>query len=417
MQRRLLYAGMRPINNIVDVTNYVMLEWGQPLHAFDYDKLVERAGGKAPTITVRPARPGETIKTLDNVQRELSPDNLVIADSRGPIALAGVMGGAETEVSATTKNVLLESANFDFVSIRRTARALNLPSEASLRFSRGIHPEVVKPAAERAAALMEQHAGATVCRGLVDCYPVPVPPRVVDLTAPAVRRLLGMDFPVADMKCILGALEFQVEQTGPDALRVTTPQHRLDIQEGVPDLVEELVRIYGYDRLPATLLADQLPEQYGDVELKREERVRDLLVNTGLQEVITYALTEPSREAPLGVADVEYVRLVNPISSERVVMRHSLLASVLEVAANNLRHADDVRLFEIGSVYLPRQGAKLPDEPRRLALFLTGQRRREFWGEPAGGELPPLDFFDIKGVVEALVEDLHLPDVSDRPAQ
>src|SRR5262245_46434068 len=163
MQRRLAYAGMRPINNVVDITNYVMLEWGQPLHAFDYDKLRARAGGRAPTIIVRPARSGERLQTLDGQMRELKSENLVIADTAGPIAIAGVMGGAETEVSASTTNILLESANFDFVSIRRTMKAFDLPSEASIRFSKGIHPETVKPAADRAAELMRQHGGATIC--------------------------------------------------------------------------------------------------------------------------------------------------------------------------------------------------------------------------------------------------------------
>jgi len=171
MQRRLTYAGMRPINNIVDITNYVMLEWGQPLHAFDYDALVKRAGGAVPHITVRSARPGEKLITLDQIERELTPEILVIADAVGPIALAGVMGGRETEVTDATTNVLLESASFDFISIRKTARALNLPSEASLRFSRGIHPATVKPAADRAAQLMVKHASGTVCAGEVDCYP------------------------------------------------------------------------------------------------------------------------------------------------------------------------------------------------------------------------------------------------------
>src|SRR5438132_898597 len=171
MQRRLTYAGMRPISNIVDITNYVMLEWGQPLHAFDHDKLLERAAGKTPIITVRPARAGEALVTLDSAKRELTPDNLVIADSAGPIALAGAMGGLDTEVTEATRNVLLEPANFNFVSIRRTMKALNLPSEASVRFSKGIHPETVQPAAERAAELMRQDAGATICRGLVDTYP------------------------------------------------------------------------------------------------------------------------------------------------------------------------------------------------------------------------------------------------------
>ena len=196
MQRRLTYAGMRPINNIVDVTNYVMLEWGQPLHAFDYDSLKKRAGGQAPTITVRLAQPGEMLKTLDGNERKLTPEMLVIADEAGPIALAGVMGGADTEVSATTTNILLESANFDFLNIRRTMKALNLPSEASVRFSKGIHPELVRPAAERAAELMRQHAGATVCKGIVDNYPAPLPPRVIELKMSEVRRLLGIDLPI-----------------------------------------------------------------------------------------------------------------------------------------------------------------------------------------------------------------------------
>ncbi len=175
MQRRLTYAGMRPISNIVDITNYVLLEWGQPLHAFDFDKLVPRAGGKAPHIIVRPARSGEALATLDEGKKaaplKLTTDMLVIADEAGPIALAGIKGGADTMVTDATRNVLLESANFDFISIRRTMKALNLPSEASVRFSKGIHPETVRPAAERAAELMRQHAGATVCRGIVDVYP------------------------------------------------------------------------------------------------------------------------------------------------------------------------------------------------------------------------------------------------------
>src|SRR5262249_54891118 len=212
MQRRLTYAGMRPISNIVDITNFVMLEWGQPLHAFDCDLLVQRAGGKTPTITVRPALPREILVTLDGQKRELSPDNLVIADTKGPIALAGVMGGAETEVTAKTTNILLESANFDFVSIRRTMKQFNLPSEASVRFSKGIHPETVRPAAERAAALMAKHAGGAPCRDLVDCYPAPLPQQIVTLEMSEVRRSLGIDFSLEEATHILTALEFRVEK-------------------------------------------------------------------------------------------------------------------------------------------------------------------------------------------------------------
>jgi phenylalanyl-tRNA synthetase beta chain len=412
MRRRLTYAGMRPIDNIVDVTNYVMLEWGQPLHAFDHDKLIERAGGRAPTITVRPARAGEVLVTLDNNRRELTPEHLVIADERGPIALAGVMGGLETEVSPSTTNVLLESANFNNVSIRRTMRHFDLPSEASVRFSKGIHPETVLPAAERAADLMRQHAGADVVPGIADVYPAPLAPQLVELKLSEVRRQLGMDVSAEEAARVLRALEFQVEEKTPGVLRVLTPPHRLDIQEGPADLIEELARIHGYDRLPATLLADQLPEQHGNRSLDLEEHVRDLLVADSLQEVITYSLTAPEREAPLGLPPGEYVKLLNPISSERAVMRRSLLASALEVAASNREHTDTVRLFEIGHVYTPEEGQRLPQEPRRLALVMTGWRQLEFWGSATKDGREPLDFFDLKGVIEALVADLHLAEVN-----
>jgi phenylalanyl-tRNA synthetase beta chain len=423
MQRRLSYAGMRPINNIVDITNYVMLEWGQPLHAFDYDVLRRRAGGQAPTITVRPAREGEVLRTLDGVERRLTPEMLVIADDAGAIALAGVMGGAETEVSADTKNILLESANFDFLNIRRTMRALNLPSEASLRFSKGIHPAMVGPALGRAAELMRLHAGGAVCSGVVDAYPAPLAPQVIELTMGEVRRVLGVDLPLEECARLLSTLEFQVQPAGSGALRVVAPPHRLDIQAGAADLIEDLARLHGYDRLPATLMRDELPEQVSNDAVVFEERVRDRLVCAGLQEVISYALTTPEREAPLGLPQGEYIRLLNPISAERTVMRHSVLASVLEAVVHNLEHAGDVRLFEIGSIYLPRPAPEgggqppLPDEPRRLAIALCGRREQEFWADGdkrAAG--PGLDFFDLKGVVEGLLEDLHVG-VAYRPAR
>ena len=416
MTRRLGYAGMRPINNVVDVTNYVMLEWGQPLHAFDYDKLVARAAGKAPTIFVRPARAGEMLKTLDNVERKLTPDMLVIADTAGPIALAGVMGGAETEVSQGTTNVLLESASFDFVSIRRTMRALNLPSEASQRFSRGIHPELVKPALERAAELLRLHAGATVCQGVVDNYPAPPAPQVIELKRSEIRRILGTDLPLNDAARLLKSLEFAVETASADTLKVTVPPHRLDIQAGAADLIEEIARLSGYDKLPATLLSDRLPPQSGNPELAFEEKVRDLLVDAGLQECITYSLTTPEKETPLHLPEAPYVELLNPISAERRVMRHSVLAGLLDVAAANLRHTDDVRLFEVGAVFLPRAGAKLPDEPRRVAVVLSGKRQPDFWGEAAAAPNAALDFFDLKGVVEVLATALHLPGVTYQPS-
>jgi phenylalanyl-tRNA synthetase beta chain len=270
-------------------------------------------------------------------------------------------------------------------------------------------------AAERAAEFMRQHAGGTVSQGLVDHYPATLQSQVIDLHLGEVRRILGVEFSAAEATRILRALEFKVEPVGDGTLRVTTPPHRIDIQVGSSDLIEELARVYGYDRLPATLLREELPEQHTNRSLDFEERVRDILVGAGLQEVITYALTEPAREAPLGMAEGEYVRLVNPISSERVVMRHGLLAGVLDVAVANLRHTNEVRLFEIGSVYLPQPGEKLPREPRRLAVVLNRLKAEAFWAD-GGAARPEFDFFDLKGIVEALATDLHLAEVSYRPS-
>ena len=443
MRSRLQSAGMRPISNVVDITNYVMLETGQPLHAFDYDVLVRRAGGKPPTIIVRPAKAGERLVTLDKAERELSPDNLVITDTAGVIALAGVMGGLETEVTAATKTILLESASFDFVSVRKTARQFNLFSEASGRFSKGVHPEQSKPAAARAAQLFQDLAGGEVLAGIVDTYPAPVPPQTISLKPADIRRLLGFDIPAAEVERVLTALQFGVAKSG-DGWSVTTPPTRLDIQAGAADLVEELARVYGYDKLPETLLARALPEQKGNRSLELEEQVRDLLADAGLQECVTYSLTGTEAEKALeagktpppnplpatergdrsgspprigeGLGVGSFVALLNPISPERSVLRTTLLPGLLAVAHANLEAADGVALFEVGPVYLPKAGAPLPDEPRRVAVVLCGRRSAAAWDDPLGVKPPQYDFFDLKGGVETLAADLHLPGVSVRRA-
>ncbi len=416
MRSRLHYAGMRPISNAVDITNYVMLEHGQPLHAFDYDVLVTRAGGKAPTIIVRPAKPGEVLKTLDGQDRELSPENLVIADTAGPIALAGVMGGAETEVGAATKTILLESACFDFVSVRKTARQFNLFSEASTRFSRGVHPEQSLPAAVRAAQLFHDHAGGEVLTGVVDEYPAPLPPQVIDLDQNEIRRLLGFDIPSAEVVRVLTALQFQVEPDGDDAWTVTTPPTRLDIQAGAADLIEELARVYGYDNLKERLLPLELPEPKGNPDLEGEDRVRDLLADQGLQEAITYSLSSLEAEAKLTPGESSppdaFVALLNPLSPERGVLRRTLLPGLLAVAQKNLEAADSVAMYELGFAYLPVPGARLPREPRKLAIVLCGRRTGAAWDDPQGAVPARYDFYDLKGVVEALTSDLHLSSVT-----
>ena len=411
MQEWVRRAGMRPISNIVDITNFVMLEWGQPLHAFDYDKLVARADGEVPTIIVRRAEDGETMKTLDGVVRTFSDETLLICDTRGPIAVAGVMGGYDTEISEDTRNILLESANFDLVSVRRTTQALKLPSEASARFGRGIHPDLAAPAVRRASELMRVLAGGTIAPGLVDEYPVKPVPVVIDLTTSEVERSLGIHFDLDAIASILEPLEFRCEPISEDALRVTVPNHRLDC-EYPADLIEELVRIYGYDRIPLTEMADRLPPQRSNRALQLEEKVRDILVGCGLQEVITYSLTNLDQEAALDPSvtadDLDsdsYITLANPITQERSVMRHSLLVTGLETAAANLRFCDRVEIFEVGRVFLPETGEELPAEPRRLSMVVTGLRSERHWLETEG---PDLDFFDLKGVVEALLARLHV---------
>jgi phenylalanyl-tRNA synthetase beta chain len=440
MQRRLELSGMRPINNIVDITNYVMMEYGQPLHAFDYDKLVARASGGKPTIIVRPTRSGERIETLDGVVRGLKPTDLLITDPAGPIAIAGVMGGAETEVSPDTKNILLEAANFDYISIRRTTQQQKLPSEAATRFGRGIHPSQTIPAALRAAGLMHSLAGGQVDMEIADAYPASVVEPAIDLTTREVERILGIGLSVEQITQILRALDFQVEPRGPGVIAATPPDYRLDV-DGSDDLIEELARIYGYDRIPSTLIADALPPQHENTPLELEERARDLLTTGELQEIVTYTMTQPALEARVtpitwpaegGRTEVgeydprpqrPYVEIENPISTERSVMRQSLLASDLDVLASNLRFTDRAALFEIGKVYLKRPDdtggsedgapeepeAQLPLEKMRLAIVMTGPAGQPNW---QNADTAPRDFFNLKGVIQEFARGLHLRSVS-----
>jgi phenylalanyl-tRNA synthetase beta chain len=405
LQRRLSLAGMRPISNVVDITNYVMLAWGEPLHAFDYDALLERAGGRRPTITVRRARAGERMTTLDGVARTLDTETLLITDEAGALAIAGVMGGAETEVTDSTRTVLLEAAAFDFINVRRTSRAQKLASESALRFGRGVHPALAETASTEAAELLRRLAGGEVLAGLVDAYPRAPAPVVVRLPAGETRRVLGVDIPAAEEAAILRRLEFEVELEPQGDLVATVPPHRLDV--GLPvDLIEEVARIHGYDRLPSTLLADPLPPQRDNPRLALEETVRDQLVAAGLQEVVSYRLVARGREALVwadpAAAPADYVSLANPISPERSVMRRSILTGLLEAAARNLRQAGRVALFELGQVYEPLAGA-LPEEPERLGLLLTGPAAPGGWRP---GDERPLDFYDAKGAVTALLEHL-----------
>ncbi|HEY70386.1 MAG TPA: phenylalanine--tRNA ligase subunit beta [Anaerolineae bacterium] len=419
MQRRLTLAGMRPINCIVDATNYVMLEIGEPLHAFDYDALASRTEGAKPKIITRLPESGESLTTLDGEQRQLDDFTVLVCDTAGPLSIAGVIGGAETEVGEQTKRVLLEGAAWDFINIRRTLSAQRIDSEASYRFSRGVHPAMADRAVRRALELMRSLTGGTVAQGLIDAYPLPPKDPVVEITPEDVQRWLGIDLKPKEMAEILRRLQFEVETKG-NTVHARTPDHRLDIGEGnvgKADLMEEIARQYGYDRIPETLITDELPPLYGNPDLVLEERVRDLLVSLGLQEVITYRLTSIQREArhlpPASPRDDKpYVHLANPITSDRVVMRHSLLASVLEIVERNAHVRDRIALFEIGPVFLGSEEGALPDEVLKLVIALTGPRALPTWQDTDEGRM---DFFDLKGILVELLKDLHLENIRFEP--
>ncbi len=415
MQYRLLLAGQRSINVVVDISNYVMLESGQPNHTFDYDFLRQRADDYDPDgpihIHTRLPQQGERLTTLDGVEHELPEFTILVTDPAGALSLGGIMGGIESEIKPDTTNVLLEAAAWNFINIRRSATHLGISSDAAFRFSRGVHPSQALLGAKRAAELMRRLAGGIIQQGIFDYYPSPPELVTVELSPRYVQRLSGLSLKPEEIADLLNRLQFDVEPYG-DHLIVTVPDHRMDI-EGPHDLVEEVCRIVGYDKIPSTIISDELPPQRGNSALEHEESIRDLLVQMGLQEVITYRLTNMEREArliPTAAAlnsdDRPYVALTNPNSADRAVMRHSVLSSILEVAAQNSRYQDRIAIFEIGEVFLEAEDTVLPDELTHLAIVLTGLRLEHHWSEP--DEIPLMDFFDLKGVLQGLFNALHL---------
>lgn len=437
MQLRLKLAGMRPINNIVDVTNYAMLEVGEPLHAFDYDVLVRRAGAVPPTIITRIAEPGEHLTTLDGVDRVLNPFTVLVCDTAGSLSIAGVMGGAESEVfdatqietspeetvtsdqstrKVSTTNILLEGAAWNNINIRKTASAQRLQSEAAFRFSRGVHPAMAELGVRRGLKLMHLLAGGLVSKGLVDNYPLPPVDPVNELTPEDVQRVLGIKLSVHEIIKILQSLGFQCElvtDRSPQVIiRARTPNHRLDIGEGLvgtADLLEELARIYGYDRISETRLTSQLPPQRSNPTIQGEEHIVDLLVDIGLQEVLSHRQTTPQREARRFAPGTEpdnqpYLQIINPIASDRVVMRQSVLSSLLEAAERNSHIRQRIALFEVGPIFFATKDER-PDELHRLAIIITGPRYLPGWQNQSN---MMMDFFDLKGIITKLLDELHI---------
>ncbi len=406
--RRLETVGMRSINNVVDVTNFVMLELGQPLHAFDFNQLREHR------IVVRRAKDGDQFKTLDGQARTLMGSDLVICDGVGPVALAGVMGGENSEVSPDTTAILLESAYFNPTAIRRTSKRLGLHTESSHRFERGTDVDIVPLALDRAAALIAELADGSIARGAVDAYPKELARRKVTITASRTSQLLGLDVDANDIRARLNTIGLKCDllvDRRDGAVNVEIPNFRPDLEREV-DLIEEVARLTGYDQIPVTMPVSSLTCQQLPGHLSLERRVRDRMAHMGYSEVINYSFFNADCLNKLGLAEDDLrrqnVQILNPLTEEQGSMRTTLVPSLLETAARNLAYrSEDLALFELRPVFQPVDGAELPRESLRLAALLCGRREPQGWAQTTAKG----DFFDMKGVVEQLLADLRIVDV------
>ena len=391
--RRLEAAGIRPISSIVDLTNYVLIELGHPTHAFDMDRLA------GPQIRVRRARSGETIATLDGVPRTLDPEMLVIADRDRAQAIAGVMGGAGSEVSVRTGRVVFESAYFKPASVRRTGKRLNLKTEASARFERGADIGAPPIALQRLAALLEQVGSGRVIEPIVDAYPQPRSGAAIHLRRARLTALLGVAIADEDVERILRSLGLVATPT-PDGWDVVAPTFRVDLLREV-DLIEEVGRHDGFDRLPATFPVVTAPAPPPDPRIGRDQLVRRVLTGAGLSEAVTFGFIEAAAAqmfAPAAAAAP--VALANPLSAKFDTLRPSLVPGLVDALAHNRRHGrDDVRLFEIGTRF------GVAGETRAVGMAWTGAAAPVHW---SGGSRP-VDFFDLKGLVDLLAKALEVP--------
>ncbi|MGE5606512.1 MAG: phenylalanine--tRNA ligase subunit beta [Bacteroidota bacterium] len=402
MQRRLKAAGIRPINNIVDITNYVMLEYNQPLHAFDLDHISGRR------VIVRRAGDGEKLITLDNVERRLNRDNLLIADPSGGLCVAGVMGGQSSEVSEETVNLLLEAAYFDPITIRKTAKTLGMRTEASLRFERGIDPNNTIKALNRAAQLIEALGCGKVANGYRDEYPKQIPPTIINTTSDRINSWLGTNLTLEQIKGYLSRVCFEVKSTDDNLIEVKVPTFRRDVTH-MADLAEEVARLHGYDRIRVTLpeskqLGERTPFQ------KFQSDCRKILQGAGISEVMTYSFYSKSVPEQLGLGQDDPLRktveLMMPLSEEQAIMRTSIVHGILSaIAFNANRRQTDLAFYEMGRVYLPSENI-LPNEPLYLGVGLTGRKNEVSWNQTRD----EYDFYDIKGILEMFWERFNLPE-------
>jgi len=389
---RLEAAGVRPINNIVDVTNYVMLEMGQPMHAFDWARL---AGGQ---LVIRRARPGEKMRTLDGAERTLDSDMLVIADAEKPVAVGGVMGGQDSEISTATRRIVLESAYFHPASIRRSSKKLGLKTEASTRFERGGDIAAPVAALRRAAALLEK-IGAGTPGAVVDVYPAPRSTIELTLRSRRISRILGIDVPAADVPRILEPLGFSLRAAASDSWLVTVPSFRVDVTREI-DLIEEVGRHHGYDKLPVTFPALSSPQPAPDPRINTDETIRRVMTAAGASESMTFAFIERQAAMPFCPPGTEPAAIANPLSEKFAVLRPSILPGLVESCSHNRRRGrKDVALFEIGSRFTAE------GERRAVGIAWCGAGNQTHWSATPR----PLDFFDLKGVVELLCAALGIP--------
>lgn len=390
MQNRLRAAGVRPINNIVDITNYCMLEMGQPLHAFDRDKLQG-------TVRVRNAKQGETITSLDSSERKLDTDMLVIADDNGPLAIAGVMGGLESEVTDKTTRILFESAHFLGSSIRRTSRKLGLRSESSSRFEKGVNPYWAVPTLGRVAELlMELEAGIPM--SFTEKVGTLPPKAFIFVSLARVNQVLGVDYTEQEVEYVLASLNFTYEKMPNNVFSVDVPSYRQDLKIE-EDIIEEIARIIGYDRIPTTLPQGSQTQGRRTSEQDFRTKLRRVLVNAGMDEVVSYSFTKKEADDMWG-SEGQNIPIMNPLREELGTMRTSLLPGILDIASRNTaRRNTDLLLFEIGNVYLPKELPLkgLPDEVARVCGLTQGGTSRHWLGSPV-----KYDFFYVKGILNQI---------------
>ena len=399
IKKRLEALGMRGINNIVDITNFCLLETGQPLHAFDYDKL---AGGK---IVVRRAKKGERIVTIDGVERGLDENILVIADQERPVAIAGIMGGKDTEVTASTKNILLESAYFDPILIRRGSRQLGLSSESSYRFERGVDYPAVETGLNRAISLILQSARGTITKHAKVTYFKEKPAAKIRISREEIVAYLGAHLTASQCRNILGKLGFKVTAKGGGILEVLAPSFRSDIKQAV-DLIEEIARISGYEKIPLTVPEVKIAGIYPPPQKKFRIFLRDMLLAQGFNEVITYAMVNQKVLAKSNLGSLQGIKIQNPLTQDQEMMRPSFIPGLLAAVALNFNRGEkDLKLFELAKIYLPSQGEK-----EILGIVMSGSQILD-WRKPKEGKI---DFYDLKGALEIIFARLDIREFNFR---